>query len=397
MSDYAPIHYMDLQRILESSRGADHAAGGLDLDEMKVTLKRVGWPSGGGRAELEPVMADLYGSLTTPQQGLPADLMGLIAASADSKTRRAMMKGQVVSAGDVMYQLPPEQLSYTDIKTYAGNFPLPNRYDTHLHAIAGALRAYIAERDNGPLSELSDNMYAAMAYYLLTNGRRGLKVSDIKDLAIVTPLQGRSTIYIGRGNKEIRLRPGARTFVEFHTDGKLSRMDGPSSIVYDKSATGALTFLKNVYFVGDKRHREAGPAEIIYHDGALYVEKYYVDGKIHCADGPAALYYNKDGKVNKEEYWVDGKKHRADGPAKIYYNKDGTVSAEEYWMDDKKHRIDGPAQVNYKGDGTVSMVQYWVDDKKHRADGPAVLYYKGDGTVIVEEYWVNGNHVDGLH
>jgi hypothetical protein len=95
-----------------------------------------------------------------------------------------------------------------------------------------------------------------------------------------------------------------------------------------------------------------------------------VNGKIHCANGPAILFRGS------KAWYVNGRCHRVDGPAIDWLN--GT---KQWWVDGKLHRIDGPAVE--RSDGTK---QWWMNDNLHRVDGPAVEY--ADGTRM---WWVNGN------
>jgi len=81
--------------------------------------------------------------------------------------------------------------------------------------------------------------------------------------------------------------------------------------------------------------------------------------------------------------------HRTDGPACIYYYKDGSVSREFYYINNKVHRTDGPALIWYNQDGSVSSKHYYINDKRHRLDGPACIYYHEYGSVRCEEYYIN--------
>ena len=56
------------------------------------------------------------------------------------------------------------------------------------------------------------------------------------------------------------------------------------------------------------------------------------DGKAirHREDGPALIVYYESGNINYEHYYINGQRHREDGPAVINYNEDGSVSSEYY-------------------------------------------------------------------
>jgi len=76
--------------------------------------------------------------------------------------------------------------------------------------------------------------------------------------------------------------------------------------------------------------------------------------------------------VNGDKRWyLDGKRHREDGPAAEYAN--GNKS---WYLDGKRHREDAPA-IEFT-DGTK---HWYLDGKRHREDGPAVEYTDGD------KYW----------
>ena len=75
---------------------------------------------------------------------------------------------------------------------------------------------------------------------------------------------------------------------------------------------------------------------------------HYVNGVIHCEDGPAIEY--SDGDLQ----WVfNGKTHRIGGPA--YIGKNGT----QFWsVNGKYHREDGPATINHNGEK-----HWYLDDE----------------------------------
>ena len=84
------------------------------------------------------------------------------------------------------------------------------------------------------------------------------------------------------------------------------------------------------YHLGDKLHRNDGPAEIWYFDnGNIKLKKYYINGTLHREDGPAKIRFHQNGNIYFEIYYKDGKLHRTNGPAyinnnikrKIYYFK----------------------------------------------------------------------------
>jgi hypothetical protein len=88
---------------------------------------------------------------------------------------------------------------------------------------------------------------------------------------------------------------------------------------------------------------------------------------------------------NGDKHWyLDGKLHRIDGPAAEY--ADGT---KHWYLDDKLHRVDGPA-LEY-ADGSK---EWWRDNKCHRIDGPAIEWADGskswyvDGKELTHSQWI---------
>jgi hypothetical protein len=68
--------------------------------------------------------------------------------------------------------------------------------------------------------------------------------------------------------------------------------------------------------------------------------RWYVNGHLHCDDGPAVEYAEGD-----RFWWVNGQLHRSDGPAAE--RADGT---RVWYVNDLLHRSDGPAIE--RADGT---------------------------------------------
>ena len=64
---------------------------------------------------------------------------------------------------------------------------------------------------------------------------------------------------------------------------------------------------------------------------------------------------------------------------KIYYNKDMDI-----------HRDNGPAIVWYFRDGKIDTEIYMKNGRKHREGGPAVIIYDSNGEMYSESFWING-------
>lgn len=163
---------------------------------------------------------------------------------------------------------------------------------------------------------------------------------------------------------------------------------------------------KNAYqhvivYVNDKNelHRDNGAAYIEYvideydNKKKLTKLKWYKNGNLHNEIGPAIKrfkrYKNKD-MIFLEEYYINGKVNRINGPAIIRYRNDGTIVQEQWFKDGKTHRKNGPAVIEYFGK-KVNCEQYYINGIKHRVDGPAYLEYSISGNKVYHcEYYLNG-------
>jgi len=70
-----------------------------------------------------------------------------------------------------------------------------------------------------------------------------------------------------------------------------------------------------------------------YDSGELWQEGWYLNGKLHNEEGPARIYYRRDGSVRWKEWFLDGKRHNEEGPAFIGYREDGSVIGEGWYLD----------------------------------------------------------------
>ena len=53
--------------------------------------------------------------------------------------------------------------------------------------------------------------------------------------------------------------------------------------------------------------------------------------------------------------------HRLDGPAVIYYYKNGNIREERYYQNDKLHRLKGSAIIKYYKNNTIKEELYYID------------------------------------
>ncbi len=68
--------------------------------------------------------------------------------------------------------------------------------------------------------------------------------------------------------------------------------------------------------------------------------RHYKQGQLHSDNGPAWVHYEPaitPPPIKTLERWcVNGKYHREDGPAKIFYDRNGNITEETYYLNDKQ-------------------------------------------------------------
>ena len=79
---------------------------------------------------------------------------------------------------------------------------------------------------------------------------------------------------------------------------------------------------------------------------------------------PVIKYYD-NGQKEFEVYYLDGKRHREDGPAAQWWYKNGQKEMEIYYLDDKRHREDGPAYQWWYDNGQKCLKKYHLDGKEY--------------------------------
>jgi len=62
----------------------------------------------------------------------------------------------------------------------------------------------------------------------------------------------------------------------------------------------------------------------------------YSKERYHHEDGPAIIWFYRNGRVRSEHYYLNGKLHREDGPAVIFYNEDGVVTEKYYYLNNRE-------------------------------------------------------------
>jgi antitoxin component YwqK of YwqJK toxin-antitoxin module len=112
-------------------------------------------------------------------------------------------------------------------------------------------------------------------------------------------------------------------------------------------------------------------------------------------DHEIVYYIDDNRKIRREEWSKDGRYHREDGPARIYYYRNGNIEHKAWYRDGKQHREDGPAGIGYDQDSTIQREGWYINDKLHREDGPARIVYHSNGKIKSEQYYIDGEEITG--
>ena len=87
------------------------------------------------------------------------------------------------------------------------------------------------------------------------------------------------------------------------------------------------------FYVNGKVHNKGKPYIHFFNNNKIIAEEYYLNGILHCNDGPAVInYYFNDNVIKSVIYIQNSYFHRRYGPAEIWYNNNGTIDEEEYWF-----------------------------------------------------------------
>jgi len=192
-------------------------------------------------------------------------------------------------------------------------------------------------------------------------------------------------------NTDLPSRIGPDGYKEWLVKGKRHRLDGPALVTNDTTAwyvDGLLQSIngqpalvekysnKTAWFDKGELHREDGPAKIIKDpNGDLAQQEWYKHGELHRDDGPASILY-KNGHVIKQKWYLDGLyADRGNKPNVISYYQDKNQIFEEKWMNAEQQlsRNDGPA-----------LIQYFPNGKRQREE-----YYKSN--TVLRRIWYNEN------
>ena len=59
-----------------------------------------------------------------------------------------------------------------------------------------------------------------------------------------------------------------------------------------------------------------------------------MNGLLHRSNGPAIIYYFKNGSIEDETWYKSNMLHREGGPALIRYDRNGNIVEEKYYFND---------------------------------------------------------------
>jgi len=111
-------------------------------------------------------------------------------------------------------------------------------------------------------------------------------------------------------------------------------------------------------------HRESGPARVSYFgcSGSPAHVDYFWHGLPHRIDGPAQQCWWSNGVLDEEAWYVDGMRHReGNKPALIRMDMSGKYAeCEEYYIKGRLHRSDGPAAIERDCRCNISNKRYEI-------------------------------------
>jgi len=171
--------------------------------------------------------------------------------------------------------------------------------------------------------------------------------------------------------------------------GMLHAVDEPALVRTYRNKKDKI--VEESWYWEEREHRIGGPAFTRSVNGKVAIECYYNNGQKHRENGPAVIIYNNDGGVNISHYYLRGVRHREDGPAIIVQNKQGRITREVYMTKGRRQRAGGPAVINYDKNGNVLREEYRKNEMLHREDGPAVIEYEKKD--VREQYWFEGRQL----
>jgi antitoxin component YwqK of YwqJK toxin-antitoxin module len=101
-------------------------------------------------------------------------------------------------------------------------------------------------------------------------------------------------------------------------------------------------------------------------------------------------YVQADVNSTIESWYVKGKLDRKDGPAQIYYFKNGAIESQAWYKNGLRDREKAPAFIEYYENGNKKQEIWYKQGEVDRKDGPAVVYYHKNGNVLKELFYKDG-------
>jgi len=138
-------------------------------------------------------------------------------------------------------------------------------------------------------------------------------------------------------------------------------------------------------------------------DGNKYREIYYKNNEKHKDDGPAEIVYNSDCKVLWESYYKNGIQHHdGDVPSTVSYYTDGKLAEEQYYHHGVLYRPNNkPCWIEYKRNGSRKevyncVIEYNYDEYDNLTDYdrvPAVRCLNDLGKTLFKQHFNHGREV----
>jgi len=129
-------------------------------------------------------------------------------------------------------------------------------------------------------------------------------------------------------------------------------------------------FYENIFLlmkdkIMNKKYKREG--QVIYDEGSGFSKVWTIDINrnevFHRDDGPAVIILFPNGKIKEEIYFIEGKKHRENGPAVIFYSESGIIIRQEYFIKGIAHNENGPAITTHFINGEINTESYIIYSK----------------------------------
>ena len=145
------------------------------------------------------------------------------------------------------------------------------------------------------------------------------------------------------------------TMIWRDNDMKYHKDDGPAVVkIFHCGAIRSGTWMRH-----GQIHRDGDwPARMFfYQNGNIDRLEWYRDDQQHREIGPAVITYDIEGNIICMEWRRCNDLHRLDGPASVVFNN-GMVESESWYLRGLLHRDDGAAQIYYRN-GEIIQQRYY--------------------------------------